>query len=210
MEDEAIVGDKVITLAQVGDKDITQDQVGVKDIIQEDKEASMVAVEALDTTQEGLGEAAKVVLAFQVRIVTPWSKESVNWRGRRQDWKPSGEIAPPLPLLPTPAEESVAPDTTEPCHASAIMDVVGSPTVAVTMSPFAQPLLQLHHRDLLLFGQVGGQLTMSWPDSLRSCWTEMLTMLPTRSSWILAAPQEPVIQETVLLGPSSKGWTRAC
>ena len=184
MEDKVIiqaqVGVKGIIQAQVEDKDIIQDQVGDKDIIQEDKEASMAAVEALDTTQEGLGEAAKVVLAFQVRIVTPWSKESGSWRGRRQDWKPSGEIAPPLPLLPTPAEESVAPDTTEPYHASAITDVVGSPTAAVTIPPFAQPLLQLHHRDLPLSGQAAGQLTMSWPDSLRSCWTEMLTMLPTR------------------------------
>merc|ERR1712130_171541 len=173
-----------------GDKGTIQAQVGDKGIIQEDKEDTMAAVEALDTTQ--------------VRIVTPWSRESGSWRGRRQD------PAPPLPLLPTPAEESVAPDTTEPYHASAITDVVGSPTTAVTIPPFAQPLLQLHHRDLPLSGQVAGQLTMSWPDSLRSCWTEMLTMLPTRSSWILAAPQEPAIQETVLLGRSSKGWTRAC
>jgi len=117
MEGEAIVEGKVLTLAQVGDKGITLGQVEDKGIIQEDKEdegAPMGAVEALDITQDGLGEAAKVV---QVRIVTPWSKESQSWRERRQDWRPNGDPVPPLlpppPPLQTPAEESVAPDTTE-------------------------------------------------------------------------------------------------
>ena len=60
---------KVTTLVQVVDKGITQEDKGGKDIIQEDKGA-------LDITQDGLGVAAKVVPAFQVLIVTPWSKES--------------------------------------------------------------------------------------------------------------------------------------
>ena len=127
------VGDKVITLASVEDKVITMAQLGDKGIIQaqaedkgitqasvedkgitqedeEDKGGAMGAVEALDISQDGLGEAAKVV---QLRIVTPWSKESRSWRERRQDWRPSGDPVPPLPPLSTPAEESVGPDTTE-------------------------------------------------------------------------------------------------
>jgi len=63
---------------------------------------------AVDTTQDGLGVAAKV------RVVTPWSKELGSWRERKRDWRPNEDPAPP-PLLPLPplAEESVAPDTTE-------------------------------------------------------------------------------------------------
>jgi len=222
MEGEAIVEGKVLTLAQVGAKDITLAQVedkGItlgqvedKGIIQEDKEdegAPMGTVEALDITQDGLGEAAKVV---QVRIVTPWSKESQSWRERRQDWRPNGDpVPPPLPLpLPTPAEESVEPDTTELYLASATTDAVASPTAAPTLPLSALPPPQLRRRDLPSFGQAAGQLTMSWPDSPRSCWIEMLTMLPTRLSWTLAAPREPATQETVLQDPFSRGWIRAC
>ena len=124
--DEAIVEGKVITLAQLGDtgiiqapaedKGITQASVEDKGITQEDEEdkgGAMGVVEALDISQDGLGEAAKVV---QLRIVTPWSKESQSWRERRQDWRPSGDPVPPhLPSfpLPTPAEEIVGLDTTE-------------------------------------------------------------------------------------------------
>jgi len=137
------VGDKVITLASVEDKVITMAQLGDKGIIQaqaedkgitqasvedkgitqedeedkgitpedeEDKGGAMGVVEALDISQDGLGEAAQVV---QLRIVTPWSKESRSWRERRQDWRPSGDPVPPHLPLPTPAEESVGPDTTE-------------------------------------------------------------------------------------------------
>jgi len=117
------VGDKGITLAQLGDKGIIQAQAEDKGITQasvedkgitqedeEDKGGAMGAVEALDISQDGLGEAAQVV---QLRIVTPWSKESRSWRERRQDWRPNGDPVPPHLPLPTPAEESVAPDTTE-------------------------------------------------------------------------------------------------
>ena len=64
---------------------------------------------AVDITQDGLGVAAKVV---PMRVVTPWSKESASWRERKRDWRPSDDPAPPLPL-PTLAEESVAPVTTD-------------------------------------------------------------------------------------------------
>jgi len=153
------VEDKDITLAQVGDKGITLSQVEDRGIIQEDKEDEG-AVEALDITQDGLGEAAKVV---QVRIVTPWSKESQSWRERRQDWRPNGDpVPPPLPLpLPTPAEESVEPDTTELYLASATTDAVASPTAAPTLPLSALPPPQLRRRDLPSFGQAAGQLTMN-------------------------------------------------
>ena len=114
MEDKGItlaqVEDKGITLAQVEDKDIILAQVEGKDITLEeqgDKEGPMGAV---DITQDGLGVAAKVV---PMRVVTPWSKESASWRERKRDWRPNEDPAPPPPPLPTLAEESVAPDTTE-------------------------------------------------------------------------------------------------
>ena len=200
----AQVGDKGITLAQMGDTGIIQAPVGDTGIIQapaedkgitqasvedkgitqedeEDKGGAMGAVEALDISQDGLGEAAKVV---QLRIVTPWSKESQSWRERRQDWRPNGDpVPPPLTLpLPTLAEESVEPDTTELYLASATTDAVASPTAAPTLPLSALPPPQLRRRDLPSFGQAAGQLTMNWPDSPKSCSTEMLTMLPTRSS----------------------------
>jgi len=84
----------------VEDKGITQEG-------QADKEGPMGAV---DTTQDGLGVAAKVV---PMRVVTPWTKESPSWRERKQDWRPNEDPAPPLPPHPTLAEESVAPDMTE-------------------------------------------------------------------------------------------------
>ena len=59
----------VLHMLALVNKGITQEDKGGKDIIQEDKGA-------LDITQDGLGVAAKVVPAFQVLIVTPWSKES--------------------------------------------------------------------------------------------------------------------------------------
>ena len=91
--------DKGIILAQVEGKGITQEWLGGKG-------APMGAV---DITQDGLGVAAKVV---PMRVVTPWSKESASWRERERDWRPSEDPAPPHPL-PTRAEESVAPDTTD-------------------------------------------------------------------------------------------------
>ena len=47
---------------------------------------------------DGLAQVTKEVLAIQIRTVTPWSKESRSWTERRQDWRPSGDPVPPLPL----------------------------------------------------------------------------------------------------------------
>ena len=71
--------DKDITQEDKGDKDITQEVRVAKGITQGDREGKDITQGdkgALDITQDGLGVAAKVVPAFQVLIVTPWSKES--------------------------------------------------------------------------------------------------------------------------------------
>ena len=90
--------DRGITLAQVEGKGITQEWQGGKG-----------GPMPVDITQDGLGVAAKVV---PMRVVTPWSKESASWRERKRDWRPNEDPALPPPL-PTLAEESVAPDTTD-------------------------------------------------------------------------------------------------
>ena len=143
--------------------------------------ALMVAEEGLATTQVHHLVEAKVVPALW--IVPPWSRESPTWRGRRPCWRRREGLAPPRrrPRAGTSAGRG----STDRCLASAIMVVVATQTAAPTTLLSVHPLhhLQCHHRvrgDLLWCGQAAGQLTTTWQDSQRSCWTEMLTMPPTR------------------------------
>ena len=163
--------------------------VGDKGTIQEDRVAPMIApMIALMVAEEGLATTqvhhlveAKVVPALW--IVPPWSRESPTWRERRPCWRRREGLAPPRrrPRVGTSARHG----STDRCLASAIMVAVATQTAAPTTLLSAHPLhhLQCHHKvrgGLLWSGQVAGQLTTTWQDSQRSCWTEMSTMPPTR------------------------------
>ena len=160
--------------------------VGDKGTIREDRVAPMVvallvAEEGLATTQVHHLLEPKVVPALW--IVPPWSRESPTWRGRRPCWRRREGLAPQRrrPRAGTSAGRG----STDRCLVSAIMVAVATRTAAPTSLLSVHPLhhLQCHHRvrgGLLWSGQVAGQLTTTWQDSQRSCWTEMSTMPPTR------------------------------
>ena len=159
--------------------------VGDRGTIREDRVAPMVgllvAEEGLATTQVHHLVEAKVVPALW--IVPPWSRESPTWRGRRPCWR---RRESPAPRRRRPrAGTSAGPGSTDRCLASVIKAAVATQTAAPTSLLSVPHLhhLQCHHRvrgGLLWSGQVAGQLTTTWRDSQRSCWTEMSTMPPTR------------------------------
>ena len=156
--------------------------VGDKGTIREDRVAPlvvalMVAEEGLATTQVHHLLEAKVAPALW--IVPPWSRGSPTWRGRRPCWRRRGGLAPPRrrPRAGTSAGRG----STDRCLVSAIMVAVATRTAAPTS--LLSVHLHCHHKvrgGLLWCGQVAGQLTTTWQDSQRSCWTEMSTMPPTR------------------------------
>ena len=156
--------------------------VGDKGTIREDRVAPMVvallvAEEGLATTQVHHLLEPKVVPALW--IVPPWSRESPTWRGRRPCWRRREGLAPQRrrPRAGTSAGRG----STDRCLVSVIMVAVATQTAAPTT--LLSVHLQCHHKvkgGHLWCGQVAGQLTTTWQDSQRSCWTEMSTMPPTR------------------------------